>query len=424
MATEGDFPSRSETRPDAEDSQNRPALCEIETTNWESAIRTLATGAAAPEREVARWALVELQKALGPLWLGRAQSGESRPALVAALERAPWHNVAFGEVVIAAALASAAMRMPGGDSWRKEVKNDPRAGRWAHSQLQAAVAASAVEAGFEARLEELRPESANPLDVTIYAESEVLSVETRVLGASVQAIAAHAAADAIMDRLNDAALRAGLSLAGHIRRIPGDHELENIEAWLDRTSATIRGPRRWRAGEIELEAWPFGANRRSLTGPLAQEPSLPRILSVLSEKAEKAEKSGADWLRVEVANGLWGATPWSRLGLRAKLDALESVLRGSVPALGRIGLVISSTRSMVAYAEPERVEVGASRGLRVAIAPFWARESMVLPAGGRQSSAVAVWERITGAESTWLSSSLRASGFSESVNELLGASPG
>lgn len=103
--------------------------------------------------------------------------------------------------------------------------------------------------------------------------------------------------------------------------------------------------------------------------------------------------------------------PWSRLGLSEELNALETALRDAVPALAGTGLVVSSTRSMVAGAQSEVVECGASRGLRVAIAPFWARESLILTPNGAASPAAEVWERVVRAEGRWLSATLSAGGF-------------
>lgn len=372
-------------------------------------------------RSALAWALHELRSLLDDAWLQRAAAAPRRSPLLDYLALAPSHTKALAEVLEWALRLGLARDLPGAAKLRRDLVGNPTEGRALHTALQLGVAATAIKLGWRVVLEPADGGAAAPADLLIYAPSGHLVVETRVRTEADLTRAHHAAASAAMDCLLLLGVEHDGWIEGRLGRCPSAAELDDMERWLTRWASGPRAPARWAKDEIDLRVVERDGSRGRLTGPPVRVRPWQRLAGVLTEKAERMQASGAQWLRIEARTGLWASAEWAERSLRRKVSDVAAALVETLGDVAPSGVVVSNAAAMaLGDVSEERVAVGDAIGLRRAIAPLRARETLIVPLRDSAASTAADWALLADAEGDWLEWALRQQAL-PSLDEILRA---
>jgi hypothetical protein len=306
---------------------------------------------------------------------------------------------------------------------RNELRRHRELGRALHFYLQTTLGALALRLGWDVELEPGHP----PADLLLRVHGSELGVETKVLEPSAASQARRIAVDGTMDRLRASALRAGVWVGGTVSEVPSEAALGDATDWITRSAPFVRSGGTlppYRQGGFELvlvrDADPSHA---TLAGPLEQEDQLRRLLRTVATKAEQMRASGAEWLCIENLTGLFAFTRWGRLDMRRKVSLLHDAVHEAVPGDALGGLIVCSGCSWFNGAvSDEGVETSAGGfGLRYAVAPGRARETIVIPIRTGGSEGPDLWRALFDAERDWLAWALAEVGLPP-IDEILAPS--
>jgi hypothetical protein len=231
------------------------------------------------------------------------------------------------------------------------------------------------------------------------------TVEARVLGRSRSDRDLHFAVDDAISRLRTVTSRLGVWVTGELEDAPSAGDVDEVVEWIEQCAGFVRRggtlPRYTKAPfKLELIRMEDAQGRR-LSSPVGEGNLLPRLLNTLADKVQRMEKSGADWLCVENYTGIFAFTEWGRWPMPRKLAALEHEISTAFPEKPIAGIVVCSGVSHfngTVNAEASETATGAI-GLRYAVAPWRAREALVIPL--RDARAATDWGELFEAEHDW-----------------------
>ncbi len=361
-------------------------------------------------REVAVWALTELRLVLGEDWLRRAAESERPPPLLAHLDLVGWHTLAFADVVEWALRLRLVRDVPGEAKLRRDLTCDATAGRTLHTALQLGVATMALRLGWDVALEP-RAADGPPADVLVAAPAGELLTETRVRSAADITQRAHREVDEVMHRLVLLGAKHGASIEGRLERVPSESELHDIERRVADWTASEPAATRWSADGIDLRIVARDRAQGQLMSPPIRTDTWMRLTDALNEKAARMERSGAQWLRILPLTGMWAFTPWARRPLESKLRDVAAALKQTLGDAGPAGVVLSSSATLHPGDVPESTVVaGSAIGVRRAIAPMRARETLIVPLDRAAEPSADDWAALADAEADWLDWALTREG--------------
>jgi hypothetical protein len=148
-------------------------------------------------------------------------------------------------------------------------------------------------------------------------------------------------------RLDEICLPLGVEIDGalEVRMSSEDteHWLREIED-AARKAAEVKRPQIVDWPSAYVTVIPIGASERtSFLGPMERGAGWPRLVGILQKKAGQAAFSGASWLRLDVKDGMFQLTDWSRMDLRGKLSVLADHLPHALQGVDWLdGVVVTS----------------------------------------------------------------------------------
>jgi hypothetical protein len=348
---------------------------------------------------VANWTIDTLEDALGPSW--PVDAVEQFDELPIPLILAGGHTLAFVQTVDLALRLRLLESVEGFARARKELRGNRELGRVLHFSFQATLCGLARKRGWGVRLEAGDP----PADLWFEARGRRTTVEARVLGRSRSDRELHSAVDYAIDRLRTVTSRLGVWVTGELEDAPSDADLDEVVAWIEQCAGFVRrggAVPRYTKAPFKLELIQMeDAHGRRLSSPVGEENLLPRLLNTLADKVQRMQKSGADWLCVENYTGIFAFTEWGLWPMPRKVAALEHEIGAAFPDKPIAGIVVCSGASHfngTINEEAAETSTGAI-GLRYAVAPWRAREALVIPL--RDAGAAADWRQLFEAEHDW-----------------------
>jgi hypothetical protein len=365
-------------------------------------------------RQVALWALDQLEGCMGPDWLERYYRTSGHVPTEINLGGA--HVAAFGNLLDLALRLAILDRVPGAGKVRKETRTDLRDDRRRHSALQLEVGGLAAREGYTVAFEDRLDPGAPPSDVVLRRGEQTIRLETFAI------LRDRRSQDAARywDRISQAILRIGWKhdtpISGSITRQLDEQEttelLDALEQAAQETAATHQ-PREISRPGANLLAQSPGDSRHKLEFGIEETKSWPRVESKLRQKAEQAQAAGGGWLRADLLDGTWAFTPWAKAGLQAKITEMAKLVRpllNHYPAIS--GLVLSNGASVahgqfVGESAPSSNE---SYGLRRVLPAVRVRETMIIPSNADGLKQARQWVGIYNAEDTWLDWALKRHG--------------
>lgn len=368
--------------------------------------------------EVLRWAYEQLRSTFDDDWLTRAQVSSEPPSLPRYLGLAPFHNVAFADVLEWALRLRTIADLRGCDEVVAELRGDATEGRVSHGALQSRLAGGAARLGWAAELEPSAG-ATKPADIEFFASTGPIRVETKVLGMSDVAQGLRLQTDAVRDRVSDLGVEYDAWIEGRFDRLPDERETDALVSSVAVWASGRRAPQPWATDGIDLTIVDRHGPCGRLTWRGEQTETWPRLARILRKKAKQMRDSGAQWLCVEIRSGMWRDTRWSRSDLQSKLGAVVEALHATFAFDPPDGIVLMSpVGPNVAGVDDDFVVLGAAAGLRRRIEPGRIQETLIVPLQRNTSAAVDDWFQLADAQSTWLEWALAAAGlpqFSEIV---------
>lgn len=362
-------------------------------------------------REAGIWALDRLERHLGSDWPGLAlQKGSGRTA---ELPLAPFHVIAYANVLELAVRLELLEGVDGFAKARRAIQRDPRPDQLAHSRMQLEVAAMVLRAAAPTQLEP-NPGGRRPPDVAIESPAGTLLVETRAVLTSDAWRADDRWTDDLFDRIRAIERSHGVRCEGEIpERLTDEDRDRLLGAICDRarliaigaSAPALRFP--GTALAVVLASDPPGAGLR---GPQLRGDSWARVGPRIAQKAAAAVESGANWLRLDVLEGLWTFTQWATLPLAEKSSALAPLVRAGAGSLH--GVVVSSGARLRQgeFADEEVASADGVAALRRCIDPLRVRETLIFAASDAFAAEAEFWRTLYADEPSWLDWALAQSG--------------
>jgi hypothetical protein len=296
------------------------------------------------EKTAGLWALDVLASMLGSDWPER--TFESEGSVPSEVLGAATHVLYFAQLLDLALRLELLRGVTGIQTVVRDLRQDLRFDRRAHSAIQLEVAGLAARAGFDVALERRISPGGGPVDVLLEKVGVVIAVEARVILRDQESREATSFWDRLMEGLMVVSFRHGVEFSGEVISRLGDEALVEWFANLDSAASQVASDSVSRtvptaAGTITVLA-PRDAGEARLTGPRESTDGWPRIRSALRDKAQQAATAGATWLRLDVMDGLWQLTPWSAWPLAQKAKVLAQAVREDMTSATLLGAVVTS----------------------------------------------------------------------------------
>lgn len=365
-------------------------------------------------REAVLWALGQLEHLMGQDWLERYW--EAAGHVPSEVNLGSGHVAATGNLLDVALRYHVLAGVPGVGKVQREMRSDPRDERRWHSSLQLEVGALAARAGFTVALEERSSSSASPSDVMMRKDGQELRVETFAILRDKRAQEAAAYWDWLVAQTRQIGWKFGVGISGDITARLSHDDSEELLRQIRSAAKTVAATGHAQPvefGSARLTILPPGESTYQLTGAAEQGKGWPRIESRLMQKARQAARSGSGWLRADVLDGMWQFIPWSRAGLRAKIDEIVPLIRQALDQIpGSDGAVLTSGGVFAQgdfYGESAR-SAQDCYALRRVLHARRVRETMIVPVTARGRSQAGIWRELYNAEESWLDWALSRTG--------------
>ena len=358
-------------------------------------------------RQVGHWALGELKSTLGDDWVERCWHAEGR--LPGELLGASAYTVAFGFLVEWALRLHLLYAMPGMAGVRRGLQRDLRAAWRRHAALQLEVAALGLATGHDVRLEVHRDPGRPPSDVWLSDGANSFSVEAFAVLLDEDSANAGGWDKRVQAELLRIEAVHGVSFDGELRDRLDE---EGLQSWLrdvERIAVEVATtgtpqPVTTRAAYLTVRP-PNDVSPSRLTYPITVADGWPRTVARLKQKAEQARSSGATWLRVDLLDGIWWASPWAQAGLFGKTSIMAEQLREALAHEASLaGVVVSSSPcpALSVYVPESARAADGAVGLRRVLPLNRVRETIVVPLGPDRGSAAEEWLALYDREAEWL----------------------
>lgn len=359
------------------------------------------------------WTLDVLESLLGDSW--PADYWNRNHKLPGFLAQSPGHVVALQELVEFGLLADEAATLSGFAQVVAPLRSDLTTGRLLHGRLQMEVAALARAQGYGASFE-VRLDGSAPIDVVLDADHQPVAVETFTLLADEDFRDGQQYSERILDAVTRLRIRHDVDVEGSLdERLDGqatERWLQQLErAALDARSSGEEQEVCYRSGNVRVKLRSDDAGA-GFTGPPIPSRGWERTAARLRGKAEQAANGNAGWLRVDLRDGLWRLTPWSREPFGPRVNDLAALVVQTVGAIPIDGVVVSSG-SVQAQGPAVGISCRPSTGgfgMRRLVGRFRARETVIVPLSPRGFSQSSIWHRIYENEPQWADAALAARG--------------
>lgn len=362
-------------------------------------------------QETGKWALDALEAQLDETWLSRTIEKYSRAGeeyiLPSFIFLAPAHTIAFAELLELVLRLELLGEAPGVQQLRTVLNGDPMPHLLMHLRVQLEVGAFARRQG-QAIAFELPADSGGAADVVIGQARSRMVVETKAVLLDDGTRQHHAATDFLIARLHHLEMRYQVECAGYFEeKIEGS----DLDTFLISAEVCARQARETGNQQL-LEGWgarvmfsPPGQELQSgFHGAVHHSLGWHRTARILRKKAWQSRHQEYVWLRLDALDGLWQFTPWSRLELPDKLQALVGPVRQALQTDAHVGGVVITSgpahAQSVFYGESAHVED--CYALRRLIDPLRVRETMIIPMRSGAAPAAEMWSALYDQEPSWL----------------------
>jgi hypothetical protein len=379
------------------------------------------------------WSLDVLEGVLGERWPEetyelRKSLGDSPllPAEIAAAFGYPMHFAELLELALRLRLLENAEGM---DQLRTDLRAHKEHHRWMHSRLQLELGGLLLAAGIAPRFEQALPggqpgQGAADLLFSAGGREVVISAYTLYptdvfRAAMTQSDRLFAAFTSLHIEHHRVGIRA--EIAPELDAAEEEQLIEEVQSAVRRVTVTRR-PERLDTVAATVEILPPSAEGETEFYVSARSPEQdlwPRIVRQLRKKAAALACSAPVWVRADLRDGVWQATPWVTRPFEQRLPELEQALRAAFdPAPSYLGGFVLSSGAVLAHGEVERqaaeTESGAA-ALRYPLRPLRGREVVIVPISDRDSSLL--FKEIYAREADWLKRALEGAGL-PSIAEL------
>ena len=355
-----------------------------------------------PTRTVGLWCVDVVEEFLTPTWtVDFWRAAGHAPSIISA----PWHGVAFDELVDLTLRVVDTDSIPGVAKLRRATRTNLTDDRLLHNSLQLEVAALARRSGADVHVE-VKQHTPKPIDVIVNHDGRSIGVEAFVVLTDDRMRIGREYADLIGDRMSELRFKFDVEFDGELTMQLDDDE---TAAWVaalaaaadeaDITQRTVRVDHR--GGTVNVIPGRLATSAR-FTGPQVSGDGWSRTARRLRAKAEQAHESGATWLRVDLRDGLWQFTPWSQARLPEKTDELAGAIVHVLQGIPLHGVVATSGSCMAQGAYVGETYRGPrSVGLRRLIGQFRVRETIIVPLCEEALAEGPLWYQMYDAEPTW-----------------------
>jgi hypothetical protein len=150
----------------------------------------------------------------------------------------------------------------------------------------------------------------------------------------------------------------GVSFDGELRDRLDE---EGLQGWLrevERIAVEVAAtgtpqPVTTRAADLTIRP-PRDVSPSRLAYPITVADGWPRTVARLKQKAEQARSSGATWLRVDLLDGIWWASPWAQAELFDKTSIMAEQLWEALAHEASLAGVVVSVHRKTASARPRK----------------------------------------------------------------------
>jgi hypothetical protein len=366
-------------------------------------------------RQVGHWALGELMSTLGDDWVEQCWRAEGR--LPGELLGASAYTVAFGFLVEWALRLHLLHAVPGMAGVRRGLQRDLRSAWRRHAALQLEVAALGLTTGHSVRLEMRGDPGRPPSDVWLGGGANPFSVEAFAVLLDEDSANAGGWDKRVQAELLRMEAVHGVSFDGELRDRLGEEELRSWLRDVEHVALEVAAngtpqPVTTRAASLTIRP-PRDVSPSRLTYPITVADGWPRTVARLKQKAEQARSSGATWLRVDLLDGIWWASPWAQAGLLDKTSVMAEQLREALADEASVaGVVVSSSPcpALSVYVPESARAADGAVGLRRVLPLNRVRETIIVPLGPDGGSAAEQWLALYDREAEWLDWALAQAG--------------
>jgi hypothetical protein len=353
-------------------------------------------------RQAGTFALTVLEEELGRGWPSLAWEKHDRQDLPPELAWSSAHAIAYAQLLELGLRLRLLEHHHGMAKVTRVLRSDPRPEQLTHIRLQLELAALAIRANADVTLEEIVTGASTPADVVIDLDGQALAFETFAVLRDKQSQDTQRYTDEVFDRLMAIKLHHGVDISGqfgHLDRPTTEAMLQTADTYARLVAAGGVAPP-IHGAEFELEISKGGPAH--LRGPASGGDLWSRLARRLEQKSEQAETAGANWLRVDVRDGLWQFTPWAQMDLADKAQKLGDAIRARLTHQTHLGGVVLSSGAVFAQGRfaNEEIKVDGVLALRRLLPQLRVRETIIVPL--RRSPAANLLAALYGEEPGWL----------------------
>jgi len=366
-------------------------------------------------RAAGLWALGVLEEHLGTDWIARVVAKDG--ALPPEVWMAWFHAVAYAELLAMGASLELSRELPGHARVRRSLATDVREEARQHALLLLELGMLSRHAGGAVALEPRGTQGQPPADVRIELDDTLMLVEARAILFDDGMRAGRELSDRLSEQINQITFLNGAHLVGAVTgtlheeltvTLPSAIDVAARVARLEHRAVRVEHP------EADLEVLPQDLAQTG-TGwelPGGETRGWPRVSQILRAKSSQMVRSGAEWLRVDLMNGLWQFSQWSQSPLGPKTEGMAAAVREALGGLSGVrGVVLSSgCATTLSRLQGASTMVDGAYGLVRDFGHFKGRETLVIPLVEGTEAETLAWVHIYDGEPTWLDAALEELG--------------
>ena len=341
-------------------------------------------------RRAGAWALEVLEEELGRDWLSRMLQVEHD--VIPEVKMAWFHGPAFVDLVAMALALARCRNVPGYAKVRDAMSNDLRDDVRFHGLLQLEVASVGLAGGHAAVFEEWRRPSAAPVDVVVRIDVAELAVETRVVFIDQSMRVGRELSDRLSDAMHRLSFGYGVQFAGcekpmgSISDALTANDVEGILSSIEKAAALAKEEHRPVTVEhqlVDLRCLPMSSAESGMgyEMPAGTGRGLDRTALILQDKAGQMGKSGARWLRIDLLDGTFGFSTWSRLRFPTRVGAIAAFVTDALKDAPHVRGAVVSSGALPCYGflDEQSTRNGSTFGLRRRVDVYRGRETVIVP---------------------------------------------
>lgn len=379
------------------------------------------------------WSLDVLKGVLGERWPEETYELRQRlgdapllPAEIAASFGYPMH---FAELLELALRLRILENAEGMDQMRTDLRAHKEHHRWMHSRLQLELGSLLLVADVAPRFEQSLPggqSGQGAADLLFTAGDGGVVVSAYTLYPTDVFREAMKQSDRLFEAFTSLHMehhRIGIraEIAPELDAEDEEQLIEQVRSAMGRVTASGR-PERLDAPAATVAIRPPSTEGEAefYVGARSPEQDLwPRIVRQLGKKAAALACSAPVWVRADLRDGVWQATPWATRPLEQRLPELEQALRAAFdPAPAHLGGFVLSSGAVLAHGTVEHQVAETESGcvaLRYPLRPLRGREVVIVPVNDQDSGKL--FEKMYVSETDWLQTALEQAGL-PSVTDL------